>query len=80
MKKLLENVTDKRPKNLYGETPLHLAVRSGNVDVTNSLIDAINDTTKINEVNLIEEFSYLNGYFHACGLPMFNGVNFNPQK
>ena len=67
MKKLLENVTNKRPKNLYGETPLHLAVRRGNLDVTNSLIDAINDTTKINEVNLIVELSYLNNYLFDFG-------------
>ena len=68
MKKLLENVTDKRPKNLYGETPLHLAVRSGSVDVTKSLIDAINDTTKINEVNWIVEFSYQKKYFRISYL------------
>jgi len=56
VKILLEQVTEKRPKNAVGRTPLHYSAWKGHVDTTKMLIEAINDNTLINEVNMVLQF------------------------
>ena len=56
MKILLENVSDKRPKDGVGRTPLHMSAWEGHVNVTKMLIKAINNNSLINEVNMVVEF------------------------
>ena len=68
VKLLIDNMTIKMPQDEKGQSPLHFSARYGQLDVTNSLLDAVENSSSYITQHAYKQHDYYTPLHIAVGM------------